>query len=80
MDGSARPLDVIRSLNNWDQGGMALVYKVFDTRLDVHVAVKVIRVENILPRVLERSLKRFEREAKALINTLAVTRPAVLAV
>lgn len=59
---------------------MALVYKVFDTRLDVHVAVKVIRVENILPRVLERSLKRFEREAKALINTLAVTRPAVLAV
>ena len=48
------------------EGGMATVYKAFDTRLEAEVAVKVIRTDNILPNVLERALKRFEREAKAL--------------
>ena len=58
-------------------GGMAVVYKAFDTRLDAHVAVKVIRVENILPSVLERALKRFEREAKALAR---LTHPNIVKV
>ncbi len=48
------------------EGGMATVYKAHDTRLEADVAVKVIRTENILPSTLERALKRFEREAKAL--------------
>jgi len=45
------------------QGGMAKVYKAFDTRLERNVAVKVI-----LPgrHQSEEFLKRFEREAKAL--------------
>jgi serine/threonine protein kinase len=48
------------------EGGMAIVYKAYDTRLESEVAVKVIRTENLAPSILERALKRFEREAKAL--------------
>jgi len=53
-------------LEQLGEGGMATVYKAYDTRLETDVAVKVIRTENILPSILERALKRFEREAKAL--------------
>jgi len=45
---------------------MATVYKAYDTRLESEVAVKVIRTEELPPNVLDRALKRFEREAKAL--------------
>ena len=45
------------------EGGMASVYKAYDTRLERYVAVKVIRVENDRDASF---LKRFEREAKAL--------------
>ncbi len=48
------------------EGGMATVYKAYDTRLERDVAVKVIRVDQFAPAVLEHVLKRFEREAKAL--------------
>ena len=48
------------------EGGMAIVYKAFDTRLETDVAVKVIRTDQLAPAILERALKRFEREAKAL--------------
>lgn len=48
------------------EGGMATVYRAYDTRLETDVAVKVIRTENLAPSILERALKRFEREAKAL--------------
>lgn len=58
-------------------GGMAIVYKAYDTRLDTEVAVKVIRTENIQPIVLERSLKRFEREAKSLAR---LTHPNIVKV
>jgi formylglycine-generating enzyme required for sulfatase activity/tRNA A-37 threonylcarbamoyl transferase component Bud32 len=47
-------------------GGMAVVYKAFDTRVDTEVAIKVIATENLPPKALERALKRFEREAKSL--------------
>jgi len=53
-------------LEQLGEGGMATVYKAYDTRLETEVAVKVIRTDNILPRVLERAIKRFDREAKAL--------------
>ena len=46
------------------EGGMATVYKALDTHLDCEVAVKVIRVDQLAPAVLEKALKRFEREAK----------------
>jgi serine/threonine-protein kinase len=53
-------------LEQLGEGGMAVVYKAYDTRLESDVAVKVIRTENLAPSVLARALKRFEREAKAL--------------
>jgi len=64
-------------LEQLGEGGMATVYKAYDTRLETDVAVKVIRTENILPSTLERSLKRFEREAKALAR---LTHPNIVKV
>ncbi len=50
-------------LEQLGEGGMAVVYKAFDTRLERNVAIKVI-----LPSKehSEKFLKRFEREAKSL--------------
>ena len=48
------------------QGGMATVYKAYDTRLERDVAIKVIRIGAITPDMLPELLKRFEREAKSL--------------
>ena len=53
-------------LEQLGEGGMATVYKAYDTHLEADVAVKVIRTENLPPSSLDRALKRFEREAKAL--------------
>jgi serine/threonine protein kinase len=64
-------------LEQLGEGGMAIVYKAYDTRLEADVAVKIIRTENILPSVLERALKRFEREAKALAK---LTHPNIVKV
>ncbi|MFZ5858880.1 MAG: serine/threonine protein kinase [Chloroflexota bacterium] len=59
------------------EGGMAIVYKAYDTRLETDVAVKVIRTENLAPVLLEKALKRFEREAKALAR---LTHPNIVKV
>ena len=48
------------------EGGMASVYKAYDTRLERDVAVKIIRTDMFIPAVLQQVLKRFEREAKSL--------------
>jgi serine/threonine protein kinase len=53
-------------LEKLGEGGMAIVYKAYDTRLEVDVAVKVIQTESLPQNAIERALKRFEREAKAL--------------
>jgi serine/threonine protein kinase len=45
------------------QGGMAVVYKAYDSRLERNVAIKVIRFAQ---EPQDRFLKRFDREAKAL--------------
>jgi len=45
---------------------MAVVYKAYDTHLEQDVAVKVIRTDHLGPAVLDRALKRFEREAKSV--------------
>jgi serine/threonine protein kinase len=48
------------------EGGMATVYKAYDTHLEREVAIKVIRRQAFSPDQLDMTLKRFEREAKAL--------------
>jgi len=52
------------------QGGMAVVYKAFDTRLEREVAVKLIRRGQFGTDYQEHMLKRFEREAKSLAKML----------
>ena len=50
-------------LEQLGQGGMAIVYKAFDTRLERNVALKVIRSGR---ETSKKFLARFEREAKSL--------------
>jgi serine/threonine protein kinase len=59
-------LDRYHILERLGEGGMAVVYKAYDTRLEREVAVKVIRTERLTIETIPRALKRFEREAKAL--------------
>ena len=47
-------------------GGMAMVYKAYDSRLEREVAIKIIRRNAFPPEVLDDMVKRFEREAKSL--------------
>ncbi len=48
------------------QGGMAAVYKAFDTSLERHVAIKIIRGDKKEGTEQNEFLKRFQREARAL--------------
>ncbi len=59
------------------QGGMATVYRAFDTRLECDVAVKFIRMDQVTPAEVEKTLKRFEREAKEVAR---LTHPNIVKV
>lgn len=57
-------------LEQLGQGGMAVVYKAYDNRLERDVAVKIIRRGAFPPDQLARILRRFEREAKVLAKLI----------
>ncbi len=65
-------------LEQLGEGGMAVVYKAYDTRLETEVAVKVIRTGSLPPDSLPRIFKRFSIEAKKMaqlthLNIIKVT-------
>jgi serine/threonine protein kinase len=64
-------------LEQLGEGGMAIVYKARDTRLEADVAVKIIRTDSLPGNAIERTLKRFEREARALAR---LTHPNIVKV
>ena len=66
IDLSGKSIGRYHLIEQIGEGGMAVVYKAFDTRLECEVAVKFIRTEQLAPVVLDKALKRFEREAKAV--------------
>jgi len=59
------------------EGGMAAVYKAYDTRLERDVAIKFIRLHSIPPDQKERLLIRFDREAKRMAK---FTHPNIVAI
>lgn len=65
-DLSGQYLERYHLLERLGEGGMATVYKAYDTRLEREVAVKIIRHNAFPSEKLEEVLKRFEREAKSL--------------
>ena len=68
---SLGPYDILTLIGS---GGMGVVYKARDTRLDREVAIKVLLPEVALN---EEALARFEREAKAVA---ALSHPNILAI
>ena len=58
-------------------GGMATVYRAFDTHLKCDVAIKFIRTDLLPQASIEKTLKRFEREARLLSQ---MTHPNILPV
>ena len=61
-------------LEQLGEGGMATVYKAYDTHLERHVAIKVILTQK---QHTERFLKRFKREARALAQ---LTHPNIVGI
>lgn len=77
QDFTGTKIDRYQILEQLGQGGMAIVYKAHDTRLERDVAIKIIRRTAFPPEVLERVLKRFDREAKVLAR---LTHPNIVGV
>ncbi len=60
-----KSIDRYHILEKLGEGGMATVYKAFDTRLERDVAIKLLRTERLDS---QKAIKRFEIEAKTLAH------------
>jgi WD40 repeat protein len=65
IDHSGKLIDRYKIVEELGQGGMAVVFRAYDTELDRNVAIKFIRVDNVPPKQHGRLLERFKREARA---------------
>ncbi len=63
---TGKSIDRYEILELVGKGGMAMVYKAYDARLEREVAIKIIRRGAFPPEELVEVVKRFEREAKSL--------------
>jgi serine/threonine protein kinase len=66
MELTGREISHYHIIEPLGEGGMAVVYKAYDTHLDRTVALKMIRANAFPANDLEMIHQRFEREAKAL--------------
>jgi len=66
MDLTGQSIGRYHIVDKLGEGGMAVVYRAYDMRLEREVAVKFIRIDMMAPAMLGQILKRFEREAVAL--------------
>ena len=62
---SGLDIDRYHIIERLGDGGMATVYKAFDTRLERQVAIKFIRRDTVGTAQVNEMPKRFEREAKS---------------
>ena len=76
-DLSGQSIGKYHIIDKQGQGGMAIVYKAFDTHLERDVAIKFIRTDLFGSAVIEKMLKRFEREAKTLAK---LTHPNIVGI
>ncbi|MDP2036825.1 MAG: serine/threonine-protein kinase, partial [Ignavibacteria bacterium] len=67
-------IDNFRVVSVLGKGGMGIVYKAYDTRLDRYVAIKLLN-SSVLDK--ERFVERFKREAK---NQAKLTHPNIVGV
>ncbi|NPV85494.1 MAG: serine/threonine protein kinase [Anaerolineae bacterium] len=66
MDIVGRDVGRYHIVEQLGRGGMATVFRAYDTLLERDVAIKFIRRDAFSPETFQSVLKRFEREAKAL--------------
>ena len=63
---TGQTIDRYHILEQIGEGGMAVVYKAYDTRLQTEVAFKIIQTDAFPAQSLDRMLARFKREAQTL--------------
>lgn len=69
-DLSGHQIEHYQIIERLGMGGMAVVYKAYDVRLERYVALKLIRTELTTTKNSERLIQRFQREAQAMAKLL----------